>query len=84
MKDIAFNGELQVDFGDFVIIENDEVQRANLILQSEAGHWKQHPLLGAGIVGALNSQQVPQVQIRIALAADGIFPKKISNEAIEL
>jgi len=54
------NGDLLIENGDFVVGASDE-QHAIDIMQSFPGEWKQFPLLGAGLIASLKTDN-PQAE----------------------
>jgi hypothetical protein len=50
------DGDLKIENGDFVLALSDQ-QHIEHIVESEKGNWRQHPLVGVGIVRFLNYNQ---------------------------
>jgi hypothetical protein len=78
-KDVELDAanDLQITDGDFVIIPSNK-QHLEAIVMSEKGNWREHPLVGVGIVRFLNSTysvlQITELErkIRLQLEADGM------------
>lgn len=49
MRDLQLkDGDLHIQNGDVSIAESDR-QNASLIIGSQAGSWKEHPIIGVGV-----------------------------------
>ena len=70
--------DLKIENGDFVIGASD-LQHVALIVLADKGHFKQHPLLGAGIIRQVNGPGNAEIKriIQKNLQADGIITKSI-------
>ena len=79
MKDIYLDRGFDLSFsnGDFSV-EDDLNQRIMCICSAHRGHYKQWPLLGAGIQNQLNGPINLATQIlKIQLESDGLIVKRI-------
>ena len=83
MPDLLLDDDLDllIEGGDFVVAtaEEERLQRAQLIMATSRGSWKQSPLLG---VGAARLREAPldaelRREIELQLRADGLEPKAI-------
>ena len=84
------NSDLFIDpnVGDFIIRDSD-VAHIDNIVGTNAGEWKQYPLLGVGIINFLNGAaglQVAKRQIQDQLENDGYDVEKIvrSGETVNI
>lgn len=64
-------------------------QNVQLILLTNKGEWKEHPVLGAGLLSYLHSNASDmqiQRQIRLQLSLDNIKPKtlKVNNKILTI
>lgn len=67
------DGDLLIQNGDFVLGSSDE-QHIIDIINSMPGDWKEHPLLGVGLITYLNGSgntQALERNIKTQLQADG-------------
>jgi len=66
------DGDLLIQNGDFVVGASD-VQHVEDIINSFVGEWKQYPILGAGLLQYLNSENAQQASTNIKqqLQSDG-------------
>lgn len=74
--------DLQVKHGSLLLGDTQE-QNAALIVNTEKGEWKEHPLMGAGLsrmVKTSNSQREIIRHITVALEADGITAAVTIND----
>ncbi|MGB1217495.1 MAG: hypothetical protein ACPG5P_06445 [Saprospiraceae bacterium] len=79
MADLKLNDEydLVIEDGDFALIDGDEktIQDAELIIISNQGEWKEHPLVGCNLIQMMNAkynETAIRRRIRLQLKADGI------------
>ncbi len=52
--------DLKIENGDFVINESDAQHIENILL-AHKGNWKQHPIVGVGLVNYKNAPITPKV-----------------------
>jgi hypothetical protein len=71
-RDILLNddNELLISKGDFVTGDSDE-QHVSLIIRSSPGDWKQHPLVGVGIIKEINSPETAQTKENLSKRIKG-------------
>ena len=74
-KDIILDDDMEyvITNGDFTISESDQ-QSVILVLNTNQGSWKFHPLCGMGIskyIGSSNSQAIMKREMSVQLQADG-------------
>jgi hypothetical protein len=89
-KDIITDNDsdLNISNGDLLISESDS-QHIDHILTANKGHFKQNPLIGAGIIEFINnsaSEQEIRQRIKLQLESDGFSVRqiKISSGNIEI
>ena len=66
--------DLQVKHGTLLLADTQE-QNAALIVNTEKGEWKEHPLMGAGLarlIKTIGSQREIIRHVTVALEASGI------------
>jgi hypothetical protein len=85
-KDIKIiNNDAEINNGDFAI-HNSDAQNVQDIVKSYLGHWKENPLLGAGIdlfTGSSGEEQEIKRRIQLHLEDDGFkvnAVRKIDNK----
>lgn len=78
-KDFIFQDDLVIRGGDFLVQDSD-AQHIQHILQADRGQWRQWPLVGAGLMRALNSpsrvQELKQL-IKLQLKADNMLTQRL-------
>jgi len=84
MRDVLLdeNNDLKIVNGDFVIGES-EMQDVGLILSSNQGEWKEHPIIGANLVTKVRSNTNDgrlERELRIQMKLDGKDFEKIRNK----
>lgn len=84
MRDILLdeNNELKLANGDFVIGET-EMQEVGLILSSNQGEWKEHPVVGANLVTKIRSNTNDtrlERTLRIQMKLDGKDYEQVKNK----
>jgi hypothetical protein len=89
-KDIITDNDsdLNISNGDLLISESDS-QHIDHILTANKGHFKQSPLIGAGIIEFINnsaSEQEIRQRIKLQLESDGFSVRqvKINSGNIEI
>lgn len=80
--------ELELSNKQLSIGTTDE-QNVQLILLTNKGEWKEHPVLGAGLLSFLHSNASDmqiQRQIRLQLSLDNIKPKtlQVNNKILTI
>lgn len=80
--------ELELSNKQLSIGTTDE-QNVQLILLTNKGEWKEHPVLGAGLLSYLHSNASDmqiQRQIRLQLSLDNIKPKtlQVNNKILTI
>lgn len=67
-KDIALdeNNDLIIRNGDLVVADSLD-QEVGLILQSNQGQWRQHPLLGPSLTSLIKSNDISKLKRRIKI-----------------
>ena len=84
MRDVLLdeNNDLKIVNGDFVIGES-EMQDVGLILSSNQGEWKEHPIIGANLVTKVRSNTNDgrlERELRIQMKLDNKDYEKIRNK----
>lgn len=84
MRDIQLdeNNDLKIVDGDFVIGES-EMQEVELILSSNQGEFKEHPIIGANLVTKVRSNTNDgrlERELRIQMKLDGKNYEQIRNK----
>jgi hypothetical protein len=84
MRDILLdeNNDLKIVNGDFAVGES-EMQEVGLILSSNQGEWKEHPVVGANLVTKVRSNtNDPRLErtLRIQMKLDGKDYEQIRNK----
>jgi hypothetical protein len=84
MRDILLdeNNDLKIVNGDFAVGES-EMQEVALILSSNQGEWKEHPVVGANLVTKVRSNtNDPRLErtLRIQMKLDGKDYEQIKNK----
>ena len=85
--DILLDEDFDISFEDGDLkVGDDTEQRVMLLLDSDAGHWKQWPTVGVGILGMFNGQRTQDVRrsIQLQLASDGLKLSTVSFDNGEL
>ena len=87
MNDFIFNKDLQIENGDFKVDESSQQSIEHLLL-SHKGAYKEHPLLGVGIVEYLKGNTTInrlrlEAEIEKQLAHDGFNVKIIDVSDIQ-
>ncbi|MCH4824302.1 hypothetical protein ML462_14090 [Gramella lutea] len=83
-KDILLdeNNDLKITSGDFAIGES-EMQEVEMILSTNQGEWKEHPVTGANLVTQIrttNNDARLERMLRIQMKLDGKDYEQIKNK----